>query len=56
MEGAYNMCCDPWDYGKPDGERPKCGTPTVDGQAAEGCNYSPVICDVCGDAPCDLSC
>ena len=49
-------CCDGWDLGEPNGECPKCGADTVDGQAATGCNYSPVICKECGDAPCDLSC
>lgn len=50
------MCCDAWNEGKPNGECPKCGAPTVDGIAATGCNYSPVQCDKCGDAPCDQSC
>ena len=50
------MCCDGWDEGEPNGECHKCGTPTVDGVAATGCNYSPTLCDECGDSPCDLSC
>ena len=50
------MCCDGWDYGEPDGICPDCGEPTVDGKAATGCFYSPVICETCGAAPCDGSC
>jgi hypothetical protein len=52
------MCCDGWYYDdeEVDGECPDCGTPTVDGQAQEGCNYSPVACETCGWAPCDQSC
>ena len=51
-------CCDGWHYddNEVDGECPDCGCPTVDGQAQEGCNYSPVECKTCGWAPCDLSC
>ena len=52
------MCCEGWSY--PDsavnGECPDCGCPTVDGEAQYGCAYSPVICETCGDAPCDESC
>jgi hypothetical protein len=53
-----DMCSDGWkfDYDDVNGECPNCGTPTVDGQAYEGCFYSPVECDVCGWAPCDGSC
>lgn len=51
------MCCDDWDMTEAvDGECPDCGCPTVDGEAAQGCHYSPVICKTCGDAPCDGSC
>ena len=50
------MCCSQWDEGKPDGECPDCGEPTVDGLAAKGCDYSPVCCTTCGDRPCDGSC
>lgn len=50
------MCADGWDYGTPDGECPACGEPTVDGEAAVGCFYSPVDCELCGSAPCDQSC
>lgn len=49
-------CCDPWDYGKPNGVCPECGEETVDGDAAVGCRYSPINCEECGSAPCDLSC
>jgi hypothetical protein len=52
------MCADGWYH--PDkevnGECPDCGTPTVDGMAQYGCNYSPEVCGTCGDAPCDQSC
>ena len=52
------MCSDGWSY--PDEEVngicPKCGTPTVNGVAQSGCNWSPVECDECGWAPCDDSC
>jgi len=34
----------------------ECGCVTVRGEAAEGCNYSPVLCSKCGAAPCDGSC
>lgn len=54
------MCCEGWDLGKdgetPDGERPDCGEPTVDGQAVRGCCWSPVVCETCGSSPCDGSC
>lgn len=50
------MCCDGWNEGEPNGECPDCGEPTVDGFAAVGCNYSPVICETCGARPCDDSC
>lgn len=51
------MCCDSYNYSdEVDGECPDCGEPTVDGEAAAGCNYSPVICDTCGHRPCDESC
>lgn len=52
-------CCDSWHLEsgeKPDGICPDCGGETLYGQAVEGCNYSPVICETCGDAPCDGSC
>lgn len=51
------MCCDSWDIGPPVGECPDCGEPVnEDGEAVTGCAYSPVVCDTCGSAPCDLSC
>lgn len=53
------MCCDGWCLEKGEvanGICPECGEETLDGVATSGCNYSPVICDTCGDAPCDGSC
>ena len=52
------MCCDGWSYYKEEinGECPDCGAETVDGHAADGCNYSPVTCETCKSAPCDQSC
>lgn len=52
------MCFAPKEYSESEinGECPSCGEPTVDGDSYEGCYYSPVICDECGYAPCDLSC
>ena len=38
------------------GECPICGEPTVDEEAFNVCTYSPVICQECGNAPCDGSC
>lgn len=51
-------CCDGWDYTteKVNGKCPECGEPTIDGSAPTGCNYSPVVCKTCADAPCDSSC
>ena len=51
-------CCDSWvSYeSKVNGECPECGTPTVDGHAAYGCNWSPVSCECCGRAFCDDYC
>lgn len=64
------MCCDGWEI-KPEGddeslgECPDCGAPVVilnrgDAEfhyyAVSGCNYSPILCKTCGDAPCDQSC
>jgi len=48
-------CCDGW-YEEPNGVCPDCGEDTTDGDASVGCNYSPVVCDTCGSAPCDQSC
>ena len=52
------MCSEPSDYREEDinGECPECGAQTVDGDAYEQCAYSPVICETCGEAPCDESC
>lgn len=51
------MCCEPCGAeGKVNGECPECGAPTVDGEAKEICEYSPVDCPVCGSAPCEGSC
>ena len=53
-------CCDPFenyeDKNEVNGECPDCGTPTVNGQAAYGCAWSPVDCDTCGHKKCDFSC
>ena len=51
-------CCDSWGSyeSEVNGECPECGTPTVDGQAAYGCNWSPVSCECCGRAVCDDAC
>ena len=35
---------------------PDCGTETVNGKAAYGCNWSPCVCETCGSCPCDGSC
>ena len=53
------MCCS--DAGFQDqedinGECPECGSPTVDGQSFEYCEYSPEVCEECGWRPCDDSC
>jgi len=53
------MCCDAHVNEEPVvGECPACGEP-VDAEGyfvGESCGYSPVVCEACGDAPCDLSC
>ena len=50
-------CCDGWDDRKDaNGTCEECGEPTVDGDAAVGCAYSPVACEKCGWKPCDGSC
>ena len=53
-------CCSPYDPYKDEdvkGYCPDCGTPVdEDGDALEGCTYSPVDCKTCGWQPCDLSC
>lgn len=58
---VYSMaCCDGWnllsDGSKPNGVCPDCGVDTLDGDSVEGCFYSKVVCETCGDAPCDESC
>ena len=35
---------------------PDCEEPTIDGDAARGCNYSPINCETCGHRYCDWSC
>lgn len=51
------MCSDGWDYDDEiNGVCPDCGMTTVDGEASNGCNWSPVNCETCGDSPCDGSC
>jgi len=51
-------CADGWSF-KPEeinGVCPDCGEDTVDGEAAEGCHWSPMTCKTCGAQPCDQSC
>ena len=53
------MCSDGWypEEGKEvNGVCPDCGEDTIDGIAPYGCNWSPVLCETCGDRPCNLSC
>lgn len=53
------MCSDGWSLEKgevADGVCPDCEMDTLDGEATEGCCYSPVVCNTCGYAPCDDSC
>lgn len=55
------VCCDWWDIAKEEnleinGVCSYCGEDTINGRANTGCNYSPVVCDECGSAPCDGSC
>ncbi len=38
------------------GECEHCGAETVDGCSTDICNYSPQLCQECGDSPCDGSC
>lgn len=58
MGRGADMCCDGWSSSKEEinGVCPECGEPTVDGDAAKGCNWSPCTCDTCGARPCDNSC
>lgn len=54
------MCSEGWNYteeAKEIKECPDCGAKVnEDGEALTGCDWSPVLCDTCGDAPCDGSC
>lgn len=52
------MCCAAYEYDEDDinGKCPDCGEPTIGGEAADGCSYSPVVCETCKHQPCDLSC
>ena len=51
-------CSDPWTskVDEVDGKCPDCDCPTVKGEAATGCSYSPIDCKTCGSRPCDGSC
>ena len=61
-DGEYvyeHGCCDDWKTPKDDvvGVCSSCGYPVdANGDAASGCNWSPVECHVCGHAPCDGYC
>lgn len=38
-------------------ECPECGAPVdEDGESLEQCYYSPLLCSLCNDQPCDNSC
>jgi len=51
------MCSEPIGAeSKSNGICPNCGEETVDGESKEICGYSPVLCETCGNAPCDESC
>lgn len=50
------MCGEENDVSEPDGVCPECEAETIDGIAIKNCFYSPIICEVCQDAPCDGSC
>lgn len=51
-------CADGWSsYASAvNGTCPDCGILTIDGEAAYGCNWSPVTCETCGYRECDDSC
>jgi hypothetical protein len=52
-------CCAAKEWEKPEvpnGVCPNCGQDTVDGEAFEGCYYSPNDCELCDSRPCDGSC
>lgn len=51
------MCSEPCGaVGEPNGICPDCGEETIDEVSTDICEYSPIMCFVCGRAPCDLSC
>ena len=52
------MCCSASGYNRNEinGNCPKCGEDTVDGDAYYCCSYSPLECDECGTRYCDQSC
>ena len=52
------MCCSNtyYEVTEINGTCPTCGVDTVDGRAFDICDYSPVLCETCGSAPCDGSC
>ena len=58
IELCESGCCDGWSsmLKEVNGECPECETPTVDGEAAYGCNWSPFTCTTCGYRGCDDSC
>lgn len=51
-------CCSSWSSlrSEIDGICSECDSPTVNGQSADGCSYSPIQCKKCGWQPCDGSC
>jgi hypothetical protein len=51
-------CCDYWStpVDEVNGICPECEHPTVDGDAASGCHYSPTSCGICGHQRCDQYC
>lgn len=63
FEKEKKMCADGW-YNReeniPEDQRmycPECGEEVdSDGDAVQGCHYSPCECDTCGSRPCDGSC
>lgn len=58
------MCCDSYndEFSQEELDSaascPECGGAVdEDGYTMESCcNYSPVVCDICGHSPCDQSC
>lgn len=45
-----------YDESEINGTCDECGQPTIDGCAADSCEYSPTECEKCGWSPCDMSC